>query len=153
MGETRWVVEVRPGEKVSLNGTIESVYAQLLELNRSYETDNGEQISARLAKLDQEIAAIKEKRLQRRHGWSTVPLVGGRRDLCYDQGRYRHDWARKNEVLGTQTRTTKNYGPRTENKSTGSRNNKIKNPNPITKTRVTTIIAKEVISPVMITSE
>ncbi|KAH9433191.1 hypothetical protein MCOR02_005247 [Pyricularia oryzae] len=87
MGETRWVVEVRPGEKVSLNGTIESVYAQLLELNRSYETDNGEQISARLAKLDQEIAAIKEKRLQRRHGWSTVPLVGGRRDLCYDQGR------------------------------------------------------------------
>lgn len=81
MGETRWNFEVRPGEKVSLNGAIESVYAQLLELNRNYETDNAEQISARLTKFDREIAAIKEKRLQRRHGWSPVPLTGGRRDL------------------------------------------------------------------------
>ncbi|TLD09468.1 hypothetical protein PspLS_12016 [Pyricularia sp. CBS 133598] len=78
--ETQWNVDIRPGEKIILNGTIESVYAQLLELNPNYETDNAEQIAARLSQLKQETAALKNNQLARRdhtecgHAGSTAPV-------------------------------------------------------------------------------
>ncbi|KAL8419530.1 hypothetical protein RB594_002660 [Gaeumannomyces avenae] len=78
MSETRWDVEIRPGEKISLNGTIESVYAQLLELNPNYEADNAEQISTRLAKLEEETAAAQGKQLAKRDHtecWRLRPQV------------------------------------------------------------------------------
>ncbi|KAI6359419.1 hypothetical protein MCOR25_007074 [Pyricularia grisea] len=66
MIDTRWDVDIRPGEKITLNGTIESVYAQLLELNHNHETDNADQIAARLAQLKQETTAFEKNKLARR---------------------------------------------------------------------------------------
>lgn len=66
LAETQWDVDIRPGEKITLNGTIESVYAQLLELNPTYETDNAEQIAARLAQLKEETTALQKNQLARR---------------------------------------------------------------------------------------
>lgn len=53
-------MDVRPGEKISLNGTVEQVYAQLLEINPNWETDNAEQIAAGLAALEDDNKAIAQ---------------------------------------------------------------------------------------------
>lgn len=50
--DVTWEVEIRPGETVSLNGTIQSVYAQVLELNPQFETDMADQIADRMKGLE-----------------------------------------------------------------------------------------------------
>ncbi|TLS26974.1 hypothetical protein PpBr36_05245 [Pyricularia pennisetigena] len=48
--DTQWQVEIRPGEKVQLNGTVEAVYAQMLQLNPDFERDMAEKTAARRAR-------------------------------------------------------------------------------------------------------
>lgn len=51
-------MDVRPGEKISLNGTVQQVYAQLKEINPNWEEDNAEQIAAGLAALEEDNLAL-----------------------------------------------------------------------------------------------
>ncbi|TLD20420.1 hypothetical protein PspLS_08410 [Pyricularia sp. CBS 133598] len=51
--DTQWMVEIRPGDKVQLNGTVEAVYAQMLQLNPDFEKDMAEKTAARRAKEHQ----------------------------------------------------------------------------------------------------
>lgn len=53
-------------------------------------------------------------------------------------------------MLGTQTKTPENYKTKTENKGTKLRDNKIKSPNLIIRIKITTIIIKEIINPIVI---
>jgi hypothetical protein len=66
-GEPQWEVDVRPGEKISLNGTVQQVYAQLKEINPNWEEDNAEQIAAGLAALEEDNLTLTGGLAKREH--------------------------------------------------------------------------------------
>ncbi|KAI7928168.1 hypothetical protein M0657_002851 [Pyricularia oryzae] len=60
--DTQWMVEIRPGEKIQLNGTVESVYAKMLQLNPDFEKDMAEKTAARRAREQQHQTSTLSKR-------------------------------------------------------------------------------------------
>ncbi|KAI6373756.1 hypothetical protein MCOR25_003384 [Pyricularia grisea] len=75
--DTQWEVEIRQGEKVQLKGTVESVYAQMLQLNPDFEKEMAERTAARGAEQ------------QRQEGQTNNTTTLGKRDHSECNGGYR----------------------------------------------------------------